>query len=459
MASQMRYMQGDTKPRTYRTPSQAIMLGQAANPWGVTKQFSIEHGDLLFKDPLTGCVYPASMIPTQASPSEAVYQLAFAQYFVGVADEKISINSGEITFNVSQMYQSTVKVLTAGVFEYPCPNQTFLDPDAPLGIYATSSGISDSQKIDSIAVSTANTTINFSAGYSSTATSIVVASASTLSLTAGLSVIRVATTPGTLTNPAQTTIAGPIGTTSVTSVLLTATTGLGANSASIVPGSIIQVGSEEMYVSAIQGFAVGTSLTYAITSSQTTIVVASVYGIVPGCAVLVGTELMYVTSVNPTTLTLTVTRGYDSSSAASASAAAAVTVVPIATVTRGYNGTTAATASNASVTLVSTPPEQMLVVGVNSNTLTVVRGYNGSSANPIINGAVVTNQSYDWAAAAQSQKIGTVVPTPGLSRSLADASSSGLATPQQSRVCIEIAPALRFGGVPGPGTYTGVSGQ
>jgi hypothetical protein len=454
MSSQMRYMEGDVKPRTYRTPTQAIMQGSANNPWGVKSQFSIEKGDLLFQDPLSGCVYPAQFIPTQATANEYNYQLAFAQYFVGVADEKIALNPGELTYSANQRYQPTIKVLTGGVFEYPTPNETFVDFNAPVGIAATASGIANAQTVDLVSPSNSNTTINHSGGYTSTATSIIVTSASTLSLTAGLSVISVATTGASNAVPTLTSLSVPTTSTSTTSsVLLPLTSG-------VAPGAILQSGSEMMYVTGVAGFSTATTLTNAISSGATSFVVGSTYGIVPGTFISIGNELMLVTAVNYASATVTVTRGFDSTTAASASAAAAITVYPTATVTRGYNNTTASAISSAAVVIVtSAPPEQMLVTAISTNTLTVVRGYNGTVASAIANSAVVTNLTYDWSAAAQSAKIGTVVPTPGLATQIANASQQGLGFPQQSRICIEIQPALRFGGIPTAGTYTGVSGQ
>jgi hypothetical protein len=195
-----------------------------------------------------------------------------------------------------------------------------------------------------------------------------------------------------------------------------------------------------------------TTLTTAITSTiSTSVVAAAVTNIAVGDYISIGTEYMYVSAINTGTKTLTVTRGANGSTAATHSATSTITIystlitVPISasvaagdyiqvsaevlnvtatntttgvgltlTVTRGVEGTTAATHTSGSpvtvLTVIDVPSTTGTAVGdyiqidseimmldyVNSATqLTVTQGELGTSAaTHLVNAAVQDIQ--DW---------------------------------------------------------------
>src|SRR5208337_4330672 len=107
--SRVRYMGGDTKKAAFKP-----------NPL-----YPFQKGDLLFVDPTDHMLRPASAIIPGAGVSEANYQAEFAEYFVGVADEKYGLQpatgayDGEKTFNVALAgAQRSISVCTAGRFEF-----------------------------------------------------------------------------------------------------------------------------------------------------------------------------------------------------------------------------------------------------------------------------------------------------------------------------------------------------
>ena len=469
MSNQFRYMKGDTKSKILRAPSKAVMLGQTAPAFlssGV--QFAIQKGDLLFQDPVSGCVFPAWLLSytgtTYTQASAAAWQGLFASLFVGIADERIGLVSGEFSPNPNLMYQDTVKVATGGVWEMDCPNQVFPNSIGPVGICATASGIANAQYAVATSATQDAQTVDQLYGANTTTTGAAAVAAPTLAVAsvAGISVgsvLSVATTGsaatqvtanvGTVIPASGTGVAG----TSTGSAFIPILTGAG-----IGPGTVLEVatttpaGVEEVYVSSVAGSFSGGVLQYAITTSQTTLYFSVLpSGIALGCALMIGNELMVVTGFNPGATpypTVTVgTRGSAGtaqgfgSTAATAAAAAAVTVYPMVTVTRAYNGTTAGTISaSAVVTPVSTPPEQVLVTAINSLTLTVTRNYNGtgtgvaSTAYAVISGAIVTVMGTNML-----QRIGTIDPTMGMQRQIENGQP-------QNRVCVEIKPNLIAGG-------------
>jgi hypothetical protein len=96
-----------------------------------------------------GYCYPATNLTNNGT--EANNQLAFAEYFLGVSDEKYGLQTGEKTFNLNQMKSPSVSICTAGRFEFPCPAQT-VTPGKAMGIYAVSgAAIADAQKVDALA--------------------------------------------------------------------------------------------------------------------------------------------------------------------------------------------------------------------------------------------------------------------------------------------------------------------
>jgi hypothetical protein len=110
----------------------------------------------------------------------ALNQDTFQQYFAGVAMQKVGLNSGEKSFRLITDPGYLV-VATAGEFEYDCDSQQFT-PGQGVGIYATSSGIPDSQKVAaaasaSLAIARAVPGI---AGLSNAMTRVAIAIRSTL---------------------------------------------------------------------------------------------------------------------------------------------------------------------------------------------------------------------------------------------------------------------------------------
>jgi hypothetical protein len=133
MASRARYVGGDCNK-----------IAMKPSP-----SYPFEKGDLLYMHPADNTLRPAKDLTNNGT--EGNTQLAFAEYFVGVADEKYGLQSGEVTFNLNQMLSAVVSVCTTGRFEFDCPSQTWA-PNAPVGIYSVSgSAIADSQKVDALA--------------------------------------------------------------------------------------------------------------------------------------------------------------------------------------------------------------------------------------------------------------------------------------------------------------------
>ena len=145
--SRARYVGGDTKKAAFKP-----------NPL-----FPFQKGDLLFVDPNDKMLRPASAIFPGGAITVAQYQGEFAQYFVGVADEKYGLQpataapagqttpvyDGEKTFNVALAgTQRSIAVCTAGRFEFDCPATTWNNGDK-VGIYAVlgMTGIPDSQTV------------------------------------------------------------------------------------------------------------------------------------------------------------------------------------------------------------------------------------------------------------------------------------------------------------------------
>lgn len=478
MSNQFRYMKGDTKSEIFRCPPKSVMQGTQAVPFlgSTTVVFCIRRGELLFLDLISGCVYPAWLLSytgnSVGATTAAGWQSAFAAVFVGVAEEKVGLAPGEFSPNPSLMYQDAIKVATAGVWEYDCPNQIFPSFVTPLGIAANANGICNSQYVNATSTVNDAQTVDALYGANTTTTNTVAATVTTIPVASGAgiangSVIEVSTTGSAATAvtanvntviPASGTgVAG----TSIGSAFIPILTGTG-----IGPGTTLTVatttpaGVEEVYVTAVSGVLASTTLEYAISASQTTLSVTSIpSGLAIGCALLIGTELMVVTGFNPAAQpypTITVgTRGSAGtaqgfgSTAATAAAAAAVTVYPVLTVIRGYNQTTAGTiAASAPVTPVSTPPEQMLVTaGGGTTSLTVTRGWNNTgtygggsgivgTGYAIANGAIVTAMSTNLL-----QRIGVVNPSWGMNRQVENGQ-------QQNRVCITIKPTIIEGGIP-----------
>jgi len=132
MASVTNYRGGDTR--------EVLMKASATYPF--------EKGDLLFKDPVTGYVMPASIRSNHGT--EALNQTAFAQYFAGVALVKNGLQTGETSFRLVTA-DSEVRVATAGRFEFECDSQTF-GPGDLIAVAADTAGCSD-QKVDAASTS------------------------------------------------------------------------------------------------------------------------------------------------------------------------------------------------------------------------------------------------------------------------------------------------------------------
>jgi len=133
MSSQFRYRGGNT--------SRSFFPYDPSHP--------IEEGDLLFADPILGHARPASDMVNQGSV--ALNQLAFAQYFLGVAGEKVGLQSGEVSFrlNANDPKPPCVTVLTDGLFEFDCEAETEdVGEGGLVAIYAASTAaIPNSQKV------------------------------------------------------------------------------------------------------------------------------------------------------------------------------------------------------------------------------------------------------------------------------------------------------------------------
>ena len=129
--SQMRYVAGDTNP---------ILAPTDPN-------VPINEGDLLFKHPATGKAWPAASMANQGSKN--LNQDAFQQYFLGVALNKVGLQTGETSFRLVTN-PGYVAVATTGDFEYPCPSNVYAPGDL-VGVYATAGGGCASQEVDTAA--------------------------------------------------------------------------------------------------------------------------------------------------------------------------------------------------------------------------------------------------------------------------------------------------------------------
>jgi hypothetical protein len=101
MASKLRYRRGDIKP--------IIAVWDSTYP--------IEKGDLLFRDPITKKARPFSSMVDQGSL--ALNQDTAQELFLGVAHEKVGLQTGETSFNLNTN-DGYVVVATAGEFEFDC---------------------------------------------------------------------------------------------------------------------------------------------------------------------------------------------------------------------------------------------------------------------------------------------------------------------------------------------------
>lgn len=131
MASRCRYVDGDV--------NLIQILFDTAYP--------IEKGDLCYRHPATGKVRPASAL--NAEGTQELDQLGFAEYFVGVANEKVGLNTGETTFRQDLNVRDTVQICTTGRFEFDCPAQAWY-PLQPVGIYSASGAGCTDQEVDSL---------------------------------------------------------------------------------------------------------------------------------------------------------------------------------------------------------------------------------------------------------------------------------------------------------------------
>jgi hypothetical protein len=121
--------------------------------------YSCEKGDLMYMHPGSGTGQGTSDNTARsanflnAEGSEEKDQLGFAQYFLGVANEKVGLQSGETTFRQDQNRRNTVQICTTGRFEFDCPAQAWY-ANQPVGIYSTGAGTgypSSPQKVDKLA--------------------------------------------------------------------------------------------------------------------------------------------------------------------------------------------------------------------------------------------------------------------------------------------------------------------
>lgn len=131
MATTCRYVDGDVN-----------LIQVKADP-----AYPVEKGDLLYLHPATNCARPASAL--NAEGTQALDQLAFAQYFLGVSNVKNGLQPGETTFRQDGAYSSTIQVCTTGRFEFDCPSQIFA-PQQPVGVYSASGIGCEDQKVDAL---------------------------------------------------------------------------------------------------------------------------------------------------------------------------------------------------------------------------------------------------------------------------------------------------------------------
>lgn len=132
MSSKFRYVRGDCKP--------IACLADSSTP--------IEVGDLLYQDPTTKKVKPASAMIDQGS--ETLNQDAFQQFFMGVAMQKNGAQSGEtlpLNSTVNHSPANTIEVATAGQFAFEC-NATAWGTGDLVGACEKSSGTAlENQKV------------------------------------------------------------------------------------------------------------------------------------------------------------------------------------------------------------------------------------------------------------------------------------------------------------------------
>ena len=124
MASTARYRSGHTNP--------VAAL--------VDTTYAIEKGDLVFQDPVTKKIRPASSMVDQLT--ETLNQDAFQQFFLGVALERNGTQSGETVPLNSPLTHSpanVIQVATTGDFEFACAAATWKTGDL-VGAAEKSSG-------------------------------------------------------------------------------------------------------------------------------------------------------------------------------------------------------------------------------------------------------------------------------------------------------------------------------
>lgn len=109
--------------------------------------YPVDKGDLCYLHPATNKARPASALNAEGTPE--LDQLGFAEYFLGVANEKVGLQSGETTFRQDQNSKLTVQICTTGRFEFDCPAQAFA-PQQPIGVYSASGAGCSNQKVDAL---------------------------------------------------------------------------------------------------------------------------------------------------------------------------------------------------------------------------------------------------------------------------------------------------------------------
>jgi hypothetical protein len=135
MSSTCRHRSGDTNEVSYRCSS----------------TYPIEKGDICVIDPTSGVAIPAHLACAAALLSHGsvvATQANVAQYFGGVAMEKVGLQSTEKSFRLVTD-SPTVRLATSGIFEFDCAasefdagaGTTFPVPGDPVGIHCVTSGV------------------------------------------------------------------------------------------------------------------------------------------------------------------------------------------------------------------------------------------------------------------------------------------------------------------------------
>jgi hypothetical protein len=140
MSSNYRYRGGDTAPIMVKTSSSC----------------PIEEGDLVFADPSAGHARTATNMVNQGSA--ALNQLAFAEYFLGVALRKVGLQTGEKSFKIDPD-DGYLMVATRGLFEFDCESETEdVGEGGLIGLYAVTSATQATALPSSQKVMAADTT-------------------------------------------------------------------------------------------------------------------------------------------------------------------------------------------------------------------------------------------------------------------------------------------------------------